>query len=82
VAWVEPYNFTNGILGTTVSAPVYDRSKDPPIFVGVVGLDFTLAAIDKALGLEAGSQEALDRVILASTANCPSLNLSICELER
>jgi hypothetical protein len=82
VAWVEPYSFaTGGVLGTTVSAPVYDRSKDPPIFLGVVGFDFTLAAMDKALGLEAGSQEVLDRVILASTAKCPSLNLSICELE-
>jgi hypothetical protein len=83
VAWVEPYNFaTGGVLGTTVSAPVYDRSKDPPIFVGVVGIDFTMAAFNKALGSEAGSQEALDRVILASTANCPSLDLSICKLER
>jgi hypothetical protein len=83
VAWVEPYNFaTGGILGTTVSAPVYDRSKDPPIFVGVVGIDFTMVAHNKALGLEAGSQEALERVIMKSTARCPSWNLSICMLER
>ena len=82
VAWVEPYSFaTGGVLGTTVSAPVYDRSKQPALFVGVVGFDFTLASIDKALGVDSGSQEALDRVVLASTANCPSLNLTLCELE-
>jgi hypothetical protein len=83
VAWVEPYNFTTGgVLGTTVSMPVYDRSTVPPTFLGVVGGDFTLAAMGKVLGLEeAGSQEALDWAILNSKAKCPSLNLSICEME-
>jgi hypothetical protein len=82
VSWVEPYYFaTGGILGTTVSTPIYDRTKNPHLFLGVAGFDFTLAAIDKALGLEAGSQEALDQVVLASTARCPSLHLSLCELE-
>ena len=82
VAWVEPYEFaTGGVLGTTVSAPVYDRSTEPALFVGSVGFDFTLAAMDAAAGSEAGSQEVLDRVVLASTAKCPSLNLTLCELE-
>ena len=42
-AWVEPYAFsTGGGMGTTVSAPVYDRSADPPLFIGVAGIDFTV----------------------------------------
>merc|ERR1719197_178008 len=35
-AWVEPYSFaTGGVMGTTVGAPVYDRSVSPPHFIGV-----------------------------------------------
>jgi len=83
VAWVEPYNFaTGGVVGTTVSAPVYDRNHDPPLFLGVVGMNFPLTAINKALGSESGNQQAaIDRIVKASTANCPSLNLTLCELE-
>ena len=83
VAWVEPYNFaTGGVVGTTVSAPVYDRNHDPPLFLGVVGMNFPLNAINKALGSESGNQQAaIDRIVKASTANCPSLNLTLCELE-
>jgi len=83
VAWVEPYNFaTGGVVGTTVSAPVYDRNHDPPLFLGVVGMNFPLTAINKALGSESGNrQAAIDRIVKASTANCPSLNLTLCELE-
>ena len=37
VAWVAPYAYsTTGELGTTASAPVYDRSVDPPVLAGVV----------------------------------------------
>ena len=83
VAWVEPYNFaTGGVVGTAVSAPVYDRNHDPPLFLGVVGMNFPLTAINKALGSESGNQQAaIDRIVKASTANCPSLNLTLCELE-
>jgi uncharacterized protein YegL len=82
VAWAEPFIFfPSGVLGTTASAPVYDRSKEPPLFIGVVGFAFTLSAIDQALGVETESQETLDRVIRQSTARCPSLNLTLCELE-
>ena len=80
--WVEPYSFaTGGVIGTTVSAPVYDRSRSPPLFVGVVGMDFPLIAAYKALGVETGDPAVLDQIVLASTAKCPTLNLTLCELE-
>lgn len=35
VAWVEPYKFyTMGVMGTTVSVPVYDRNVTPHLFLG------------------------------------------------
>jgi von Willebrand factor type A domain len=75
VAWVEPYKFATGnVLGTTVSAPVYDRSVVPPLFVGAVGIDVTL-------GVKSGIQDSIDRIVRASTARCPTLNLTLCELE-
>jgi hypothetical protein len=82
-AWVEPYAFaTGGVLGTTVSAPVYDRKVSPPLFLGVVGIDFSLEALDKVLGVPSGSAATLDRVVKNSSAKCPSWNLTLCELER
>lgn len=43
IAWVEPYTFfSTGELGITVSAPIYDRTLTPPMFIGVVGTDFTV----------------------------------------
>lgn len=85
-AWVEPYVFAgSGQLGTTVSVPVYDRSKTPNLFLGVVGVDFPISALDKALGVESGengaSVESVGRISDASTARCPVLELTPCELE-
>jgi len=81
-AWVEPYTYDNtDILGITVSAPVYDRTTTPHLFLGVVGVDFPLSAVDRALGVEEGSQESIDRIVLTSTAKCPTINLTLCELE-
>ena len=35
VSWVEPYKFIfRGVMGTTVSVPVYDRSVVPSVFLG------------------------------------------------
>ncbi len=35
VTWVDTYKFIfRGVMGTTVSVPVYDRDVDPPIFLG------------------------------------------------
>jgi hypothetical protein len=84
VAWVEPYEFaTTGELGTTSSAPVYDRSVDPPIFAGVVGMDFPFSAMERALGKEGeeGRAEILQGIVDRSVANCPALSLTFCQLQ-
>ncbi len=84
VAWVEPYIFlagTDGVLGTTASAAVYDYSRNPPIFLGVVGIDFTMASFEKALGVPAGSQAAINSIVNQAYAVCPSLNLTACVIE-
>jgi len=82
-AWVEPYVYIPGdTVGTTVSAPVYDRTKEPHLFLGVVGIDFTLDALDAALGITSSdSNESFQRVVRRATARCPRLQLSTCELE-
>lgn len=83
VAWVEPYIYsTGGILGTTISVPVYDRTKSPALFLGVVGIDFPLEALNIALGNSRDDNaESIRRVSVASTARCPDLELGLCELE-
>ena len=83
---MEPYVYaSSNILGTTVSVPVYDRSKEPHVFLGVVAVDISLAALDAALGISPddsqGSVESIQRVALVSTARCPVLELDTCELE-
>ncbi|KAL7568061.1 hypothetical protein ACA910_020779 [Epithemia clementina (nom. ined.)] len=87
-AWVEPYQFQTGnAWGTTVSVPVYDRSKSPPLFLGVVGVDVSLEALDAALGANATTSqelrdESIRRIVEYSDASCPTtLGLSSCELE-
>ena len=47
VAWVDTYKFIfRGVMGTTVSVPVYDQDVDPPIFLGgeLMSFVFTLQA--------------------------------------
>ena len=91
-AWVEPYVFATGnALGTTVSVPVYDRTKSPHLFLGVVGVDVALDAIEAALTISSDlstdyarevQEEALKRVVQESDASCPKeLELTPCELE-
>jgi len=81
-AWVEPYQFfTEGKPGTTVSAPVYDRTVNPPLFLGVVGVDFLMTALEEVLGESATSSTMLDRFVLLSTARCPAINLTECQLD-
>lgn len=80
-AWVEPYEFTNpaGKMGTTVSAPVYDRSVKPPLFLGVVAVDIYMDALEHALGEGATSSTMLERFVQLSTARCPRIDLTECE---
>ena len=73
--------FTEGKPGTTVSAPVYDRTVDPPLFLGVVGIDFLMTALEEVLGESATSSTMLDRFVLLSTAQCPAINLTECQLD-
>ncbi len=80
-AWVEPYIFRTGnILGTTVSAPVYDRTKSPPLFIGVVAIDIILEALRIALEDE-DVEEAIRLLALRSVGTCPAFRISPCELD-
>ena len=84
VAWVSPYEFATGVgLGTTASAPVYDRSVEPPVLAGVVGIDLSFAALERALGPEDAQSRAIviEQLAVRSKAKCPSLQLSTCQLE-
>jgi hypothetical protein len=84
VAWVSPYEFATGIgLGTTASAPVYDRSVDPPVLAGVVGMDLSFAALERALGPDDAKTRTtvIERLAMRSKAKCPLLQLSTCQLE-
>jgi uncharacterized protein YegL len=80
-AWVEPYIYTTGqTLGTTVSAPLYDRTKSPHLFLGVVAIDIAFEALNRALETD-NSTESITRLARRSVAGCPTLELSQCELD-
>lgn len=83
VAWVEPYEYSTGVgLGTTASAPVFDRTVEPPVLAGVVGQDVSFAALEKAFGEMNSSQRTIiDKIIQRSGAVCPKIELSACQLE-
>ena len=68
-------------MGTTNSAPVFDRSVDPPLFLGVVASDVHMDAFEQVLGENAQSSTMLQRFIRLSTAQCPKIDLSDCQLE-
>ena len=78
-AWVEPYIYsTGGVLGTTVSIPVYDNSRNPAILIGVIGIDLPLGAIGKASDNKTSSEILADAV---GAGTCPEVNLTVCLLE-
>jgi hypothetical protein len=82
VAWVEPYaDYTTGMMMTTVSVPVYDQSVNPHLFLGVVASDSEMAAIEQVTGEEATSSTMLKRFVERSTAHCPKIELSECEID-
>jgi len=77
VAWVEPYLYESGEdYGTTVSAPVYDRTVSPPIWLGVVGIDFTVGAMTRVVGGSDAYSVVLKRLVDKSVARCPLLDAS------
>jgi hypothetical protein len=81
-AWVEPYEFASfGKMGTSVSAPVYDRSVKPPMFIGVAAMDFTIDFMKDVVGKYTKPYDTLlDTLVKRSSAVCPKLNLNECEL--
>jgi von Willebrand factor type A domain len=87
VAWVDPYIFATPANGTTVSRPVYDRTRG--MFLGVVGINFDLRVLDAALSSgrpaaakETIRQEVIRRIGLLSNMHCPRvLTLTACELD-
>eukprot|EP00977_Amphora_coffeiformis_P008296 scaffold1878_cov170-Amphora_coffeaeformis.AAC.9 len=84
VTWVNPYEYDPGeSLGTSVSIPVYDRSKTPPLFLGVATIDISVAAFDAAVGTrpEQDSESLIRLLALNSKAKCPILNLDRCQIE-
>jgi len=76
VSWVEPYTFPNGRQGTTVSKAVYDFSRSPPLFVGVVGADVYIEQLQAAAGPTGSYEEILDRLVQRSVASCPDFEIS------
>mmetsp|Transcript_26399 Transcript_26399/g.54448 ORF Transcript_26399/g.54448 Transcript_26399/m.54448 type:complete len:718 (-) Transcript_26399:87-2240(-) len=82
VSWVEPYMFFNRKkMGTTVSTPVYDRSVDPHLFLGVAAIDAYMEALEQIIGENATSSPMLQRFVELSTARCPKIELTECELD-
>jgi hypothetical protein len=78
VAWVEPYEFKQSeLIGTTVSLPLY--SSDDGRFIGVVGIDLLIEAFNVAIG--GSSEESIRRIVEYSTAKCPRLELTVCDIE-
>lgn len=81
-AWVEPYQFSSGVWGVTVSAPVFDWSKAVPQFLGVVGVDNTLEVFTRLLEEEGSNKSFLEAIAARSAAKCPRLdNIPECVLE-
>ncbi|CAN0294046.1 unnamed protein product [Discosporangium mesarthrocarpum] len=72
------YRFaTGGDLGFTVASPAYDREFDPPAFLGVAGIDFKVQTfIDRGF-----TQAELEDEILIGGRECPSFNLTDCQLQ-
>jgi hypothetical protein len=81
---VEPYDFASDqALGTTVSAPAYDRSVDPPVLLGVVAMDITIAALKKASGVHDESVifELIQELVDRSVPKDSNIQLDNCTLE-
>jgi hypothetical protein len=78
VSWVEPYEYKQSeLLGTTVSLPLYSNLDGR--FIGVVGIDLLVEAFNVAIG--GNSEESIRRIVEYSTAKCPSLELTLCDIE-
>eukprot|EP01043_Picozoa_sp_COSAG02_P061745 COSAG02_NODE_8358_length_2599_cov_2.253600_5_plen_213_part_00 len=86
LVWSEPYTYSGtGFLGTTVSAPAFDRS-DPanPRFIGVVGMDFLVSLMERVVGgdMDLARPQVLQMLMSRSRANsCPTRPIDGCSLQ-
>ena len=62
---------------------MYDRDKEPPLFLGVVGVDFPIHTIDETFGdgSDDTKEKSIQKIIERSDRACPiKLELTPCEL--
>eukprot|EP00903_Cladosiphon_okamuranus_P018583 g17106.t1 len=79
-AYSSVYEFhSGGELGFTVASPAYDHAFDPPAFLGVSGVDFTLKSFVD-LGFSEG---AIKDAVYLGGRECPAaFNLTSCQLQQ
>ncbi len=65
----------------TRTIKVYDRTVDPPVLAGVVGMDISFAALQQAVGGIESKQAVLSTIVDRSKAVCPDLSMTNCQLE-
>jgi hypothetical protein len=93
VVWVEPYEDASGAgMMTTASISVYDESVDPPVLIGVVGVDVLTRDLEK---VESNYENLLKyltfrfstthtglySLCVIRSSTCPTLEVTPCELE-
>ncbi|CAN0256278.1 unnamed protein product [Ectocarpus sp. 12 AP-2014] len=80
-AYSSLYQFSDGFggdLGFTVASPAYDQSFDPPAFLGVSGVDFTVQSF-----LDLGfTQGEIEDAVFQGGKECPVFNLTSCQLQQ
>lgn len=81
VAWTGPYRLLDGAIGSTVSTPVYDRTRERPHFLGVAAMDVTLLSAEATYGNTSAATTVLKQLASRVAASCPSIDLLVCELE-
>ncbi|CAM9425148.1 unnamed protein product [Chrysoparadoxa australica] len=81
--WSEPYSlYTTGETATSVSVSVYDNNSDPPVSLGVVSLEYSLASLlssNTQTAFSEAKRELLSRA--GSIRTCSSAQLGACEIE-
>eukprot|EP00828_Plagiopyla_frontata_P024674 TRINITY_DN3148_c0_g1_i1.p1 TRINITY_DN3148_c0_g1~~TRINITY_DN3148_c0_g1_i1.p1 ORF type:complete len:362 (+),score=52.52 TRINITY_DN3148_c0_g1_i1:462-1547(+) len=78
-AWVGPYEDSLG-AGTLISVtyPVYLRTQEPPIFIGVVSVDIMM---DKFYEIEGNKGVVLD-TLKQRSVKCVKNNLTECQIQK
>lgn len=75
--WSEPYVDAFGMgRMTTVSRPVYDRSRAYPVFVGVAEVDVPLGIL-----LALGTEDEVRLALSSRGKSCPIYNVTSCRLQ-